>query len=74
MKNVFSLVAFTAGAFCLAVLLSTLPSEGALLESGNPAATAALRAPDHVHGCRLHGPLLADSRGGSDVLSRLRGV
>jgi hypothetical protein len=75
MNNVLSLVTFTAGVVCFAVFLTTLQSEEGLLESGlNPSATAVLRASEHVNGCRLRGPLLADSRGGLDVLSRLRGV
>ena len=75
MKDVLSLVTFTAGAFCFAVLLTNLQSEGDLPESElKPSATAVLRVSDHVNGCRLRGPLLADSRGGLDVLSRLRDV
>jgi hypothetical protein len=75
MKNVFSLVTFTAGAFCIAVFLTTLQSEEGLLQSGlNPSTTAVLRASEHVNDCRLRGPLLADIRGGLDVLSRLRDV
>ncbi len=73
MKNILSLVTLTAGAFSFAVFLTTLPSHGAPRESGfNPSAAAAIHASGG--GCRLYGPLLADSRHGGGILFRLRNV
>jgi hypothetical protein len=66
MKDIFSLATFTAGAFGVAVFLTTLPGGGVL---GSTAATVHASS----NGCRLHGPLLANG-GRLDMISRLSHV
>ena len=71
MKHTSSIFALTAAALSFAVFLTAFQSEGRQ-EFGDPSGTAT--ASDRGNGCRLRGPLLADIRGGIDILSRLHGV
>jgi hypothetical protein len=67
MKDIFSLATFTAGAFGIAVFLTTLPGGGLL----GPSTAVTVHASSN--GCRLHGPLLANG-GRLDMISRLSHV
>jgi hypothetical protein len=73
MKDIFSIVTFTAAAISFAVFLTSFQFDNGMPEAGwNPTASAAV----HVsgRGCPLRGPLLADSRDGLSVLAHLHDV
>ena len=72
MKHASSIFTLTAAALSFALFLTTFQSEGRQEFGWKPSATTS-----GLHrgiGCGLRRPLLADIRGGIDVLSRLQGV
>jgi hypothetical protein len=73
MKDIFSIVTFTAAAISFAVFLTSFQFDNGMPEAGwNPTVTAAAYVSGS--GCPLRGPLLADSRDGLSVLSHLHDV
>ncbi|MCC8937516.1 hypothetical protein H8A99_13790 [Bradyrhizobium sp. Arg68] len=69
MKDIFSIVTFTAAAISFALFLTTVQFDDGMLEPRwPPTATVA------VNGCDLRAPLLADRTGGLSVLAQLHSV
>lgn len=75
MNDIFSLVTFTAAAFCFATFLTTLDTDLGRQEFGlNPHSTVARHISGHDKACHLRGELLAARHDGRSVLSRLHHV
>jgi len=72
MKDIFSLVTLTAGAFCFAIFLTTVSNGAPSQPRLNHSATTAPRAP--ASWCHLHGALLAGGQDRLDVLAHLGDV